>query len=133
MAKKIGYPLWMAPYMVHQKMFCYKTSVLSYPHTLMLYTIIHVFFLRDTQLQMKQDAFVNSYSNPCNEDQSTMQDFCINKFISDRMNCSLPWTNQSGKFIERNYLNSFIFHSPSSSYVLILSRSYSRGKRYTCL
>ena len=52
---------------------------------------------RDTQLEMKSEIFVNTYDKACNEDQTTMINNCINDFIHQKINCSLPWTNHTGK------------------------------------
>ena len=48
-------------------------------------------------MQMKSETFVNTYDKACNEDQTTMLNNCINDLIYQKMNCSLPWTNQTGK------------------------------------
>ena len=51
---------------------------------------------RDTLMQMQSETFVSTYDKACNEEQTTMVNNCINDLIYQKMNCSLPWTNQTG-------------------------------------
>ena len=57
-------------------------------------------------MQKKAEIFVNSYNVTCNDDQTTKQKSCINNLLSEKMNCTLPWTNQTGKndFISTKYV-----------------------------
>ena len=48
-------------------------------------------------MKQKTEIFVNSYNVTCNKDQTTKQNSCINDLLSEKMNCNLPWTNQTGK------------------------------------
>ena len=47
-------------------------------------------------MQMELETFVSTYHKACNEDQTTMVNKCINDLIHQKLNCSLPWTNQTG-------------------------------------
>ena len=49
----------------------------------------------------------------CNEDDTFKLHTCVEKFISDQINCSLPWTDQKGEIphvtLFQNCTKTFIF------------------------
>ena len=65
-------------------------------------------------MKMKSETFVNTYDKTCNEDQTTMLNNCINDLITQKMNCSLPWANLTG----REFYNCYRF-----KYILTFSFS----------